>query len=217
MIWNVAGIVPSSFRCISILTVRLHESRLHIERTRPYRWQKQPPMCLGGCNSACAIVLEKSLKTVVKSYLPSTALLSPISLRSSMSSHILGYVTLTSSTSTVNKVNPARPIRFDMSLLSKKGRKEVSNHEYRAMILFYIPVIGDTRGEIPPSLSASASCNDVLNHLSQLLSATAREKPINLSSKSVSPPKSAPRKTPSGFNTSLICTSTPEESAMINN
>lgn len=57
-----------------------------------------------------------------------------------------------------------------------------------------VPVIGETWGEIPPSRSTSASWRDVL------------------SSKSVSPPNRAPRKTPSGCKASLICTRTPGKS-----
>ena len=46
---------------------------------------------------------------------PIMALFSPMSLRSSRSSHILGYLILTSSTSTVRRLKPARLIKFDMS------------------------------------------------------------------------------------------------------
>lgn len=56
------------------------------------------------------------------------------------------------------------------------------------------PVMGEICGEMPPSRSTSASCKDVL------------------SSNRVSPPNSAPRKTPSGCNASLIWTSAPGRS-----
>src|SRR6266498_3474197 len=51
-------------------------------------------------------------------YLPITVFPSPISWRSSISSHILGYWTLTSSMSTVSIVNPARPRRLETSRVS---------------------------------------------------------------------------------------------------
>src|SRR5579863_2197425 len=55
------------------------------------------------------------------------ALFSPMSLRSSRSSHILGYAMLTSSTSTVRSVNPARLIRLDMS----RGSGQLVTGEYQ--------------------------------------------------------------------------------------
>ena len=74
--------------------------------------------------------------------LPTTALFSPMSCRSSSNSHMEGYATLTSSTSTVNKVNPARPRRLDMSLESARdihSRSQVNKHSASN-----IPVIGET-------------------------------------------------------------------------
>lgn len=55
------------------------------------------------------------VKQTYNTHRPMMALFSPISRRSSRSSHMLGYPILTSSTSTVSSVKPARLIRFDIS------------------------------------------------------------------------------------------------------
>lgn len=73
------------------------------------------------------------------------------------------------------------------------------------------PVIGDTRGEIPPSRSSSASCSDALREgtLEFRMPKDKKAKLMNLSSNKVSPPNIAPRKSPSGRKASLICTRAP--------
>ena len=64
------------------------------------------------------------------------------------------------------------------------------------------PVIGEICGEMPPSRSISANCSDVL--VRQFTSESRIFWLSHLSSNNVSPPKRAPRNTPSGCRASLI-------------
>lgn len=84
---------------------------------------------------------------------PITAFPSPMSFKSSISSHMLGYPILTSSMSTVSNVKPALPSRFEMSLVSTRMR---NSRKYKALIVNQ-PVMGEMWGEIPPSRSTSAN------------------------------------------------------------
>lgn len=83
------------------------------------KWQMQRPGCHGelcvACMHSVAQPCPRAGSCIRDTHRPTTALLSPMSCRSSMSSHIDGYATLTSSTSTVSRVKPARPRRLDMS------------------------------------------------------------------------------------------------------
>lgn len=131
-----------------------------------------------------------------------TALLSPMSLKSSISSHMLGYAILTSSVSTVRRLKPARPIRLEMSLVSAQVVvRDLSQQSFQGD-RFRLPVIGDTLGDIPPSLSVSANCIDVLQLISNL-GRLMQNGGSYLSSNNVSPPKIAPMKTPSGLRASF--------------
>lgn len=128
---------------------------------------------------------------------------SPMSFKSSISSHMLGYPTLTSSMSTVSSVKPALPRRFETSLVSTR----MWDSRQWKVLIDNQPVMGEMWGEIPPSRSTSASWSDVLE------SSELRGEKIcggfYLSSKRVSPPNIAPRKRPSGCKASLICIITP--------
>ena len=77
---------------------------------------KRRPVCLyvtnGGLNTTISCCTGR---LNAQAYRPTMALFSPMSLRSSKSSHILGYLILISSTSTVRRLKPARLIRFDIS------------------------------------------------------------------------------------------------------
>src|SRR5262245_29975996 len=64
--------------------------------------------------------IETSASTAKRANLPRTPLLSPMSRKSSITSHILGYVIFTSSTSTAMRENPARPRRLDISRVSER-------------------------------------------------------------------------------------------------
>ena len=115
MTWKVAGNVPSSSPCSSRCPGGQRISR-SLFLTHLCISPKRLPVYLYVTNDGLNPTISYCVGQLnAAAHRPIMALFSPMSLRSSRSSHMLGYPIIISSTSTVRRLKPARLIRFDMS------------------------------------------------------------------------------------------------------